>query len=171
LFLLFRSVRRWKDKLSKVKDEPDEASYSGTASISPRVKLSRALRAKRPYLVENDESAKETEEEVEDKYFIQETAPVQKKRRLYVDREKIQYARELIENQLSNKEMAMLLEMSIACVRKLKLKILNGTVEELIDDSEEHYTKVTKAKSTFMDTSNWKDEGKIPRNCYTEHKN
>lgn len=42
--------------------------------------------------------------------------------------------------------MAMLLEMSIACVRKLKMKILNGTVDELIDNSAEHYTKLGKVK-------------------------
>lgn len=75
------------------------------------------------------------------------TEPSRKKRRLYVDREKVQYARELIDNKLSNKEMSMLLEMSIACVRKLKTKILNGTVEELIDNSEEHYTKLEKTKN------------------------
>jgi predicted transcriptional regulator len=130
-----------------VKDESEDTKHD-VASSSLRAKSSRALRAKRP-LEENEESARETEEEVEEKYFSEtKAAPVQKKRRLYVDREKVQYARELIENQLSNKEMAMLLEMTIACVRKLKLKILNGTVDELIDDSEEHYTKVTKAKST-----------------------
>lgn len=74
------------------------------------------------------------------------TVAARKKRRLYVDREKVQYARELIENKLSNKEMSTLLEMSIACVRKLKMKILNGTEDELIDNSAEHYTKLGKVK-------------------------
>lgn len=80
-----------------------------------------------------------------------ELKPVPKKRRLYVDREKVQYARELIENGLSNKEMSKLLEMTIACVRKLKMKILNGTVEELIDNSEEHYTNLGKKRETNAD--------------------
>lgn len=84
-----------------------------------------------------------TEDEDDDDEAQDTTAnPARKKRRLYVDREKVQYAKELIENKLSNKEMSLLLEMSIACVRKLKMKILNGTVEELIDNSEEHYTKL-----------------------------
>ena len=52
----------------------------------------------------------------------------------------------MIENKLSNKEMSMLLEMSIACVRKLKTKILDGTVNELIDNSAEHYTKLGRVK-------------------------
>ena len=83
-----------------------------------------------------------------------ESAPAPKKRRLYFEREKVQYAKELIENKLSNKDMAMLLEMSIACVRKLKLKILDGTADELIDDSEEHYTKLAKAETNDSDPLN-----------------
>lgn len=58
-----------------------------------------------------------------------------------MDREKIQYAKELIDNHLTNKEMSELLELSIACVRKLKSKIQDGTAEELIDNTEEHYKK------------------------------
>lgn len=65
-----------------------------------------------------------------------------RQRRLYYDREKIKYAIELMENGLSNKEISMLLELSIANVRKLKVNILNGTVNDLIDDSEDHYSKV-----------------------------
>lgn len=75
-----------------------------------------------------------------------ETQTLRKKRRMYVDPEKVQYARELIENKLSNREMSLLLGMSIACVRKLKTKILDGTVDELIDDSAEQYTKLGKVQ-------------------------
>lgn len=66
----------------------------------------------------------------------------QRQRRQYYDREKIEYAIGLMENGLSNKEMSMLLELSIANVRKLKVSILNGTVGELIDDSAEHYSRL-----------------------------
>lgn len=66
----------------------------------------------------------------------------QRQRRPFYDREKIEYAKELIENGLSNKEMSMLLELSIANVRKLKVNILKGTINELIDDSAEHYSNL-----------------------------
>jgi hypothetical protein len=66
-----------------------------------------------------------------------------RQRRPFYDREKIEYATELMQNGLSNKEMSMLLELSIANVRKLKVNILNGTVDELIDDSAEHYSKLS----------------------------
>lgn len=69
----------------------------------------------------------------------EESLPLPKKRKFFVDRDKVEYARELIENKLSNKDMSLLLEMSIACVRKLKMKILNGSVDELIDNNEEYY--------------------------------
>lgn len=84
------------------------------------------------------------DDEEEDEAEDSSAQPIKKKRRLYVDREKVEYAKELIENKLSNKEMSTLLEISIACVRKLKTKIYDGTVEELIDDSEEHYNKISK---------------------------
>lgn len=103
----------------------------------------RAAKVKIERLVEEEE-----EDEEEEEAQNEETLPPRKKRRLYVDREKAQYAKELIDNKLSNKEMSMLLEMSIACVRKLKMKILNGTVDEMIDNSEEHYAKLEKAKGT-----------------------
>lgn len=78
---------------------------------------------------------------------LDDAKPAPKKRRLYVDREKVQYATELIENGMSNKEMSRLLDLTIACVRKLKLKILNGTAEELIDNSEQHYTSLGKKRT------------------------
>jgi hypothetical protein len=95
---------------------------------------------------DEEETFEDHADDDEDFQEDSENQATRKKRRLYVDREKVQYARELIENKLSNKEMSMLLELSIACVRKLKMKILNGTAEELIDNSAEHYSKVVKAK-------------------------
>lgn len=161
-FVCFRSVRRWKDKLGKVNEEAGESSYAGEfSSPAVRVKSTRNPKAKRLNLDETYESSQEAEEEDEEDDHEPFAQPIQKKRRLFVDREKVQYARELIDNKLSNKEMAMLLEMSIACVRKLKLKILNGTVDELIDDSEEHYSKVTKHKSGQDGSSYMKDDGKL----------
>lgn len=140
-----RSVRRWKEKLSKVKDEPSPAADKslneenfGQPEPSPPPK--RPVRVKR-VRVEPEDDEKEYFEGQETS-----TESSRKKRRLYVDKEKVQYARELIENKLSNKEMSLLLEMSIACVRKLKTKILNGTVDELIDNSEEHYSSLEKRR-------------------------
>ena len=124
-----RSVRRWKDRVSKMEDDDDDSIVKDISGI---VKM------------ESDEE--NNTEEMKPK----------RKRRAYLDREKVKYATELIENGLSNKEMSMLLEMSIACVRKLKSKILNGTAEELIDDSEEHYKRVNNSQD--------KNEGNDPLN-------
>lgn len=147
--IFFRSVRRWKDKLSKIKNEESEAAELNESIEStikdeddeedeqPLKPLKRSLRSIKPKLEPVDD-----EDEADEDVNEPTAQPARKKRRLYVDREKVQYAKELIDNKLSNKEMSMLLEMSIACVRKLKAKIQNGTVEELIDNSEEHYTKV-----------------------------
>lgn len=140
----FRSVRRWKDKLGKLKNENasiEDASQDeidGEQEIlETKPQLRRVPASKRPTI--DDEYVEGEEENIEEA-----TGPAPKKRRMLVDREKAQYAKELIDNKLSNKEMSMLLEMSIACVRKLKMKILNGTVDELIDNSEEHYIKFGK---------------------------
>lgn len=73
-----------------------------------------------------------------------------RQRRPFYDREKIEYATELIQNGLSNKEISILLELSIANVRKLKFNILNGTTEELIDDSIEHYSKYQENKVNYF---------------------
>lgn len=141
----FRSVRRWQDKLEKLKDEHasiDDASQDkidGEQEILEKKPLLRhVLTRKRP--TTDEEYAEGEEENVEEAI---EPAP-KKQRRMLVDREKAQYAKELIDNKLTNKAMSMLLEMSIACVRKLKMKILNGTVDEMIDDSEQHYMKFEK---------------------------
>jgi predicted transcriptional regulator len=141
--MFFRSVRRWKDKLGKMDekdtipdDDTEDEMLNKSDTILQRPKREAALKV--PKVEEDDD---EYLDEVERPDESEE--PKRKKRRLYVDREKVQYARELIENKLSNKEMSMLLELSLACVRKLKMKILNGTVEELIDDSEEHYSKMS----------------------------
>lgn len=149
LFFFPRTVRRWKDKLSKLKEDEEnsilEGDESEAAKKSPSSK--RPVRIKKVKVETFDEDA--AEDNADDEDFQEDSEAVsatRKKRRLYVDREKVQYARELIENKLSNKEMSMLLEMSIACVRKLKMKILNGTVDELIDNSAEHYTKLGKVK-------------------------
>lgn len=125
-----RSVRRWKIKLSKAKVESRPTKGS---SLKERTEVQNPpKRAK----VEPEED----KEDLADQELS--TELTRKKRHVYVDREKVQYARELIENNLSNKEMSLLLEMSIACVRKLKTKILDGTAEELIDNSEEHYSNL-----------------------------
>ena len=143
IILNFRSVRRWKERLNKAKDEPGPtvAEVFEKEKAEPPKRILRAKKAKVEPIVEQEN---EEEDELADQEASSE--PSKKKRRMYVDREKVQYARELIENKLSNKEMSLLLEMSIACVRKLKTKILNGTVDELIDDSEEHYSNLEKNK-------------------------
>lgn len=151
-------MRRWKDKLSKLKEMENLESDEGEEHDPP----TRLTRKKKFKIDTYEEEIFDDDEDFQNDSEI--VASARKKRRLYVDREKVQYAKELIENKLSNKEMSMLLEMSIgelrfnfqmvnllkllsiACVRKLKMKILNGTVEELIDNSAEHYTKVVKAK-------------------------
>lgn len=117
-----RTVRRWKDRLTKMEDD--------TSIIDVNMQDEEKIKTETDYESNNiiEQGALE-DDEIKPK----------RKRRAYLDREKVQYATELVENGLSNKDMSMLLEMSIACVRKLKMKILNGTVEELIDDSEEHY--------------------------------
>jgi DNA-binding CsgD family transcriptional regulator len=116
-----RSVRRWKDRLTKMETEPEK--YQAPAEKT------------RTIVQDKDDDTSED-------------AKPKRKRRTYLDKEKVQYATELIENGLSNKEMSMLLEMSIACVRKLKMKIIDGTVHELIDDSEEHFKRLNGASSS-----------------------
>lgn len=120
-----RSVRRWKDRITKM--ELDE-------SLMEPVKSENVSQVDNISKMDSDDQ--DNTDDMKPK----------RKRRAYMDREKVQYATELIENGLSNKEMSMLLEMSIACVRKLKTKILNGTAEELIDDSEEHYKRVNNSQ-------------------------
>lgn len=142
-----RSVRRWKDKLGKTKGafkdreetKEEEEEIDEEVEVKPEP-VKRSTRLTKPKVEVEDDII---EEDGDPEAAAQ---PARKKRRLFVDREKAQYAKELIDNKLSNKEMSMLLEMSIACVRKLKMKILNGTVDELIDNSEEHYTKLQKLK-------------------------
>jgi len=131
-----RSVRRWKDRITKM--ELDE-------SLMEPVKSENVSHVDTISKMDSDDQ--DNTDDMKPK----------RKRRAYMDREKVQYARELIENGLSNKEMSMLLEMSIACVRKLKTKILNGTAEELIDDSEEHYKRVNSSQEE-------KDVGNDPLN-------
>ncbi|KAG5681107.1 hypothetical protein PVAND_010570 [Polypedilum vanderplanki] len=114
-----RSVRRWKDRLTKIDSELE----TETTVVNSRQTHSNS----------NDEDDEGTNND-ENKS--------KRKRKTYLNKEKVQYATELIENGLSNKEMSVLLEMSIACVRKLKQKISDGTVNELIDDSEEHYKRL-----------------------------
>lgn len=99
-------------------------------------KSTRPKRAVKREPISDDE---ETDEQPE-----AEAEPVRKRRGFFLDREKIDYARELMDNRLTNKEMSELLELSIACVRKLKSKILDGTAEELVDNAEEHYKNMIK---------------------------
>lgn len=117
-----------------------EVSDDKIVKLEPKTKQAVRISKTEEFIVNET-----IEEDIEDPS----TPTTKKKRRLYVDREKVQYAKELMENRLSNKEMSMLLEISIACVRKLKTKINDGTVEELIDDSEEHYNKVNKPEVEF----------------------
>lgn len=119
-----RSVRRWKDRISKMELNKSLLDEVKTENVSKDVDA----------VIQDDNDS--------DQIDTEDIMKPKRKRRAYLNREKVQYATELIENGLSNKEMSMLLEMSIACVRKLKTKILNGTAEELIDDSEEHYKRV-----------------------------
>ncbi|CAO1408741.1 unnamed protein product [Diamesa hyperborea] len=118
-----RSVRRWKDRLSKMPKE------NGSVIIPPAPvpvkKLRSSTRTKNESSINNDDV---DDEESPPK-------PASKKRKLVIDREKLQYAKELFQNQLSFKEMAKLLDMSIGLVRRLKKKILDNTIEELIDPS------------------------------------
>lgn len=120
-----------------------EEEAADESQIKEDVQPKRSVRKRQPKIEQTDEDEAENEEEILEEAQHSE-AP--RKRRLYVDRAKVQYARELIENKLSNKEMSLLLELSIACVRKLKLKILNGTVDELIDNSEDHYNKLGRGR-------------------------
>lgn len=119
-----RSVRRWKDRISKIELNKSLLDEVKTENVSKDVDA----------VIQDDNDSG-------DQIDTEDIMKPKRKRRAYLNREKVQYATELIENGLSNKEMSMLLEMSIACVRKLKTKILNGTAEELIDDSEEHYKR------------------------------
>lgn len=120
-----RTVRRWKERLEQnppvlsrvIDQELDMSSQSEEESVAQEKKKLKRV---------------EPEEEIKPK----------RQRKPYYDYEKVQYATELMQNGLSNKEMSMLLELSIANVRKLKVNILNGTVDDLIDDSLDHYTKV-----------------------------
>lgn len=134
-----RSVRRWKDRLAN--EMKIEADYEQVETEKGPTKHSKRAVTVKPKV---EQSLQQEDEDIYYEEALPEQTSLPKKRKLFVDREKVEYARELIENKMSNKEMSKLLELTIACVRKLKLKILNGTVDELIDDSEEHYTKVGK---------------------------
>lgn len=90
---------------------------------------------------END-IEKNDEDEDEDESKDEKAGPAKRWKRTLYDKEKIDYASQLIDNRVSNKEMALLLEMSIASLRKLKRKIIEGTADELIDRTEEHYTQL-----------------------------
>lgn len=118
-----RSVRRWKDRLSKMPKE------NGSVIIPPAPvpvkKLRSSTRSKNESSINNDDLDEEEST----------LKPPTKKRKLIIDREKLQYAKELFQNHLSFKEMAKLLDMSIGLVRRLKKKILDNTIEELIDPS------------------------------------
>lgn len=129
-FCFIRSVRRWKDRLDKFKLEGFEIVEEVGDSDHPNYQGEDILT-----------------DEFEDQEH-EENCPVPKKRKFFVDRDKVEYAKELIENKLSNKDMGLLLEMSIACVRKLKMKILNGSVDELIDNNEEYYRNLESGGSS-----------------------
>lgn len=111
-----RTARRWRERITKILESD-------------------------PALIEEDNEPKEENEQpLED-----ENLKPKRQRRLYYDSEKVKYAIELMQNGLSNKEMSMLLELSIANVRKLKVNIINGTVDELIDNSAYHYSNANKS--------------------------
>ncbi|CAO1378253.1 unnamed protein product [Diamesa serratosioi] len=120
-----RSVRRWKDRLSKMPKENGSVIIP-PASV-PTKKLRSSTRSKTESTINNDDNDDDKDEAT--------TKPTSKKRKLAIDREKLQYAKELFQNHLSFKEMAKLLDMSIGLVRRLKKKILDNTIEELIDPS------------------------------------
>jgi transposase len=126
-----RTVRRWKKRATTHPEEDDNDENDDEEDVE-----NLGEQTIEPHDIKKEEMSDEMNDDVEDVGDRK-----KRKRKIYLDREKVQYASELIENGLSNKEMCMLLKMSIACVRKLKMKILNGTAEELIDDSEEHYTQ------------------------------
>lgn len=129
----FRSVRRWKEKFTKLKELPAVKLEPG---LNTSTRPKRIIKQKKEYCEDVD-----TEDQQN-----QEAETTRKRRGFLLDREKIQYAKELIDNHLTNKEMSELLELSIACVRKLKSKIQDGTAEELIDNTEEHYKKIKKTE-------------------------
>lgn len=134
-----RSVRRWKDRLLKMESNPEAYQNS---------EIKTAARNNNSFADEDDEDN-----------LLEFNKPLRRKRRTYLDKEKVQYAKELIENGLSNKEMSMLLELSISCVRKLKMKIIDGTADELIDDSEEHYKNINDTKKRKKNGDFGYDEG------------
>lgn len=121
-----RSVRRWKDRLSKMPKENGSVIIIPPTPI-PTKKLRSSTRSKNESSINNDDVDDDKDEST--------PKPTSKKRKLVIDREKLQYAKELFQNQLSFKEMAKLLDMSIGLVRRLKKKILDNTIEELIDPS------------------------------------
>lgn len=169
---IFRSVRRWKVKLGKLRDEGGVATEADLLAEypvkqedtdEPVIRPTR-VRAKRPPVLKvepnsDDEEPEEAETEDEDWKEDAGDQPARKRQRLYFDKEKIQYARELIDNDVSNKEMSLLLEMPVASVRRLKMKFLDGTEDGTIDDSEEH-KKATKSRAATADDAEIDEDGK-----------
>lgn len=167
---VFRSVRRYKEKLENTNDEIEtldnkaEDSYTGDddddEDVKHTVRTRSARLMKRPIVDEPVEDEKDVKEENEDEKQDEDedsdeakeakAGPSKRWKRALYDKEKIEYASQLIENRMSNKEMALLLEMSIASLRKLKRKIIEGTADELIDRTEEHYTQLN---NTSVDDS------------------
>lgn len=169
---IFRSVQRWKVKLGKLKDEGGVATEADLLAEypvkqedtdEPVIRPTR-VRAKRPPVLKvepNSDEEEPEEAEIEDEDWKEdaEDQPARKRRRLYFDKERIQYARELIDNDVSIKEMSLLLEMSAASVRRLKMKILDETEDDTIDDNEEH-KKTTKSSAATADDAEIDEDGK-----------
>lgn len=125
-----RTVRRWKDRLTKFKKD------TGTNEANKVIALINQ---------KNDDDAN-----ILNIFEEPQSKSQQRQRRPFYNREIIEYATELIQNGLSNKEMSTLLELSIANVRKLKFNIGNGTINELIDDSIEYYSKYQDNKVKYL---------------------
>ena len=133
----FKRAKQLFEKNLTFSEVADVCKVSERTARRWRERLTKILESD-PTLIEDSSSPKQNDQ------LEMDNSKTKRQRRLYFDSEKVKYAIELMQNGLSNKEMSMLLELSIANVRKLKVNILNGTIDDLIDNSAYHYSNASK---------------------------
>lgn len=133
----FKRAKQLFEKNLTFSEVADVCKVSERTARRWRERLTKILESD-PTLIEDSSPPKENDQ------LEMDNSKTKRQRRLYFDSEKVKYAIELMQNGLSNKEMSMLLELSIANVRKLKVNILNGTIDDLIDNSAYHYSNASK---------------------------
>lgn len=171
-----RSVRRWKDRLNRIENDPNaEREYEEPRPKSLKRRSARAA-------TENSASAKpltDIEEDEHQENYNEDgeegdtTEKMSKRRRFDIDKNTLQYARQLVANGMKIKEMVGLLDLPFYTVRRLRTKILNNVPDEeiiTITDPEEFYVKKEKEKVETNESENEVDFSADPLNVNDDFK-